>query len=429
MARLWAGLLFVFACQAQAWPEKPVRIIVPFAPGGSADTLGRLVAQKLSEHLKASFVVENRGGAGGALGLRARGESRARRLHAGGLGHRLARDRAAAAAGHALRPGARFHPHRAVRRPAGGARGESVDGSERTCASSSRWQRRSRRAFSYGSPGNGTQGQLVAELFKQRAGIQMVHVPYKGAAGAVTDLMAGHIQVVSTTLTTAATQIRAGRARGLAVSAPRRLPDFPEIPTYAEMGYPDLVATVWFSLSGPAKMPGDVVGLLNAEVNRALELPEVRERLKLEGHRAEPAGRARVQRLRRRGAEALGAGGEGIRREERLSEFPRFSDAEYARRHQALGRVMQKHGVDHLLIVTDHRAGNAPQWVTGWPGTVEAYVVFQPRRANDDARRVVQPFSARAAHRAGRRRALGASIGASTRRSRSSSAAARSASA
>jgi len=289
MARLWAGLLFVFACQAQAWPEKPVRIIVPFGPGGSADTLGRLVAQKLSEHLKASFVVENRGGAGGALGseLAAKAAPDGYTLVVSGI------------ASHVIAPllpqGTPYDPVRDFTHIAlfGGPPAvlavnpsmEAKDLREFVALAKAR-----PGALSYGSPGNGTQGQLVAELFKQRAGIQMVHVPYKGAAGAVTDLMAGHIQVVSTTLTTAATQIRAGRARGLAVSAPRRLPDFPEIPTYAEMGYPDLVATVWFSLSGPAKMPGDVVGLLNAEVNRALELPEVRERLKLEGIEPSPLG-------------------------------------------------------------------------------------------------------------------------------------------
>ena len=289
MVRLLAGLLFVFACQAQAWPEKPVRIIVPFGPGGSADTLGRLVAQKLSEHLKASFVVENRGGAGGAVGaeLAAKAAPDGYTLVVSGI------------ASHVIAPllpqGTPYDPVRDFTHIAlfGGPPAvlavnpsmEAKDLREFVALAKAR-----PGALSYGSPGNGTQGQLVAELFKQRAGIQMVHVPYKGAAGAVTDLMAGHIQVVSTTLTTAATQIRAGRARGLAVSAPRRLPDFPEIPTYAEMGYPDLVATVWFSLSGPAKMPGDVVGLLNAEVNRALELPEVRERLKLEGIEPSPLG-------------------------------------------------------------------------------------------------------------------------------------------
>lgn len=99
----------------------------------------------------------------------------------------------------------------------------------------------------------------------------------------MTDLIAGHIPVVSTTLATAAPQIRAGRARGLAISAASRLAEFPDIPTYAELGYPDLVATVWFALSGPVNLPADIVERLNAEVNRAFELAEVRERLKPEG--------------------------------------------------------------------------------------------------------------------------------------------------
>ncbi len=139
------------------------------------------------------------------------------------------------------------------------------------------------KPLSYGSPGNGTQGQLVAELFKQKAGIDLQHVPYKGASGAVTDLIAGHIQSVSTTLSTAATQIKAGKARAIALSSAARLPDYPDVPTFAESGYPDIVATVWFSLSGPANMPAEIVTKLNAEVRRALELSEVRERMRHEG--------------------------------------------------------------------------------------------------------------------------------------------------
>src|SRR5574341_502792 len=235
MNRFLAGLLFALAAHsgwAQSWPAKPVKIIVPFAPGGTADTLGRLVAQKLGEQLKASFIVENRPGAGGSIGSELAS-------NAAPDGYTLV---VSGIASHVIAP-----------------------------------------ALPNGSPGNGTQGQLVAELFKKHAGIDLQHVPYKGASGAVTDLIAGHIPAVSTTLTTAATQIRAGRARGLAISAPARLPDFPDIPTFREMGYPEIVATVWFSLSGPAKMPADIVTRLNAEVNRALDLPDVRERLKPEG--------------------------------------------------------------------------------------------------------------------------------------------------
>lgn len=288
MRALLIGLLCV-STQLHAWPDKPVKLIVPFAPGGSADTLGRLVAQKLSEQMKASFVVENRAGAGGALGseLAAKAAPDGYTLVVSGI------------ASHVIAPllpqGTPYDPAKdfthiamfggppavlAVH-PSLGAK----DLHELVALAKSK-----PGALSYGSPGNGTQGQLVAELFKQRAGVEIQHVPYKGAAGAVTDLIAGHIPVVSTTLTTAASQIRAGRARGLAVSAAVRLPDFPDLPTYAEMGYPDLVATVWFSLSGPANMPGEVVHRLNAEVNRALQLPEVRDRLKPEGIVPNPLG-------------------------------------------------------------------------------------------------------------------------------------------
>jgi tripartite-type tricarboxylate transporter receptor subunit TctC len=280
MKRLLAGLLCAFACQAQAWPERPVKIIVPFAPGGTADTLGRLVAQKLGEHLKASFIVENRPGAGGAIGsdLAAKAAPDGYTLVVSGIASHVIAP--------ALPQGTPYDPVRDFTHiaPFGGPPAvlavhpslQAKDLREFVLLARS-------RPLSYGSPGNGTQGQLVAELFKQRAKIDLQHVPYKGASGAVTDLIAGHIPVVSTTLTTAATQIRAGKARGLAISAPLRLAEFPDIPTYAELGYPDLVATVWFSLSGPANLPADIVERLNAEVGRALELPDVRERLKPEG--------------------------------------------------------------------------------------------------------------------------------------------------
>jgi tripartite-type tricarboxylate transporter receptor subunit TctC len=264
-------------------------MVVPYGPGASNDIFTRALSQILSRRLGQPFVVENRAGAGGAVGseLAARAAPDGYTLVVSGI------------ASHVIAPllpqGTPYDPVRDFTHVA------LFGGPPAVLAVNPSMEAKDLREFvalakakpgalSYGSPGNGTQGQLVAELFKQHAGIQMVHVPYKGAAGAVTDLMAGHIQVVSTTLTTAATQIRAGRARGLAVSAPRRLPDFPDIPTYAEMGYPDLVATVWFSLSGPANLPGDIVNRLNAEVNRALELPEVRERLKLEGIEPNPMG-------------------------------------------------------------------------------------------------------------------------------------------
>jgi tripartite-type tricarboxylate transporter receptor subunit TctC len=282
MVRLLVGLLLVWATHVQAWPTRPVKVIVPFAPGGSADTLGRIVAQKLGEQLKQSFVVENRPGAGGALGaeLVSNAPPDGHTLLVSGIAPLVI-------APH-LPQGTPYDPMRDFTHVA------LFGGPPAILAVHPSVKAKDLREFvllakskpgelSYGSPGNGTQGQLVAELFKQRAGIDIVHVPYKGGSAAVSDLIAGHVPSVSTTLTTAAPQIRAGKARGLAISAASRLAEFPEIPTFAEMGYQDLVATVWFSLSGPAGLPADIVERLNAEVNRALELPDVRERLKPEG--------------------------------------------------------------------------------------------------------------------------------------------------
>ena len=267
---------------AQSWPAKPVRIIVPFAPGGSADTLGRLAAQKLSESLKENFIVENRPGAGGVIGsdMVAKAAADGYTLLVSGV--------ASHAVAPALGKGTPYDPVRdfthvalfggppavLVVNPAVPAKnlGELVE-----------LLKKDPGKYSYGSPGNGTHGQLVAELFKQLAGVDMQHVPYKGASGAIADLMAGHIPIASTTLSTAAGQIHGGKARALAISTAARLPDYPDVPTYAELGYKDLVATIWFSLSGPAGLPAEIVSRLNTEVRRAMQQPDVKQRLRPEG--------------------------------------------------------------------------------------------------------------------------------------------------
>jgi tripartite-type tricarboxylate transporter receptor subunit TctC len=274
------ALLVSCVVHAQQWPARPVKIVAPFAPGGSADTLGRIVAKNLTEQLKENFVVENRPGAGGVLGseLVAKAAPDGYTLVVSGI------------ASHVIAPqlpqGTPYDPLKDFTHIA------LFGGPPAVLAVNPQLPAKNLREFvelakakplSYGSPGNGTQGQLVAELFKQKAGIDLQHVPYKGASGAVTDLIAGHIGSVSTTLSTAATQIKAGKARALALSSAARLPEYPDVPTFAESGYPDIVATVWFSLSGPPNMPAEIVTRLNAEVRRALELSEVRERLRNEG--------------------------------------------------------------------------------------------------------------------------------------------------
>jgi tripartite-type tricarboxylate transporter receptor subunit TctC len=266
----------------QAWPARPVRIVIPFAPGGTADTLGRIAAQKLSESLKETFIAENRPGAGGVLGseLVAKAAPDGYTLLVSGV------------ASHVLAPalprGAPYDPLRDFTHIAlfGGPPAVLVVNPQVPAKNLKEFVellKANPQKYSYGSPGNGTHGQLVAELFKQLAHVDLQHVPYKGASGAITDLIAGHIPAASTTLSTAAGQIHAGKARALAISTAARLPEYPDVPTFVEAGYKELVATIWFSLSGPANLPGDIVERLNVEVRRALELPDVKERLKPEG--------------------------------------------------------------------------------------------------------------------------------------------------
>jgi len=281
-AVLAATSLSCGAAWPQAWPSKPVRVVVPFAPGGTADTLGRLVAYKLGEALKENFVVENRGGAGGVVGseLVAKAAPDGYTLVVSGV------------ASHCIAPAMSknfpFDPLRDFTHIAlfGGPPGVLVINPSlpvRDLKQFIAYARAENGKLAYGSPGNGTQGHLIAEQLKQVTGIEMTHVPYKGASLAVSDLIAGHVTVTSTTLTTAAAQIKAGRARALAVSSLKRVPEFPDLPTFGELGYPELSASIWFSLSGPAGISPEIVNRLNAEVRRTLKLPDVRERLRPEG--------------------------------------------------------------------------------------------------------------------------------------------------
>ena len=266
---------------AQTWPVKPVRVIAPFPAGGTADTLGRAMSVKLTESLGQNFIVENRAGAGGVVGSEIAAKSAPD-------GYTLV---VSGVASHVIAPvltKVSFDPVRDFTHIA------LIGGPPAVLAVHPSLPSRDLKTFlalarsrpgqlTYGSPGNGTQGHLVAEMLKRTAGIDIRHVPYRGASLAVPDAMAGHIHAISTTLTTASAQIRNGRLRALAISSEARLPDFGDVPTFRELGFPQLVATVWFGLSGPAGMPSDIVNKLNAEVGRILQLRDVRERLRAEG--------------------------------------------------------------------------------------------------------------------------------------------------
>lgn len=238
----------------------------------------RIVATKLGETFGQTFIVENRGGAGGLMGaeLASRGTPDGYTLLVSGLGPLVIAT--------AMAPKAPFDPvkdfsHIALFGGPPSVLGVHPSMPVKDVKGFIALAKSKPGAISYGSAGHGSTGQLLAETFKQLAGIDIEHVPYKGAALAVSDLVGGHIHAISVTLTTTAAQIRAEKVRALAMSSAARVADYPDVPTFKELGYPQLVASVWFSLSGPPGMPSEIVSRLNGEVRRILQLPEVRTRL------------------------------------------------------------------------------------------------------------------------------------------------------
>jgi tripartite-type tricarboxylate transporter receptor subunit TctC len=273
--------------QTSDWPNRPVKILVPFAPGGSADTLGRIVADKLTARFGQQFVVENKPGAGGLI-------AGTETANAAPDGYTLTVSSVGATIiAPAMNPKASIHPLNDFTHIAtfGGPPTVLVvqkDLPAKTLKEFVDYAKPQAGTLTYGSPGPGSHGNLIGELFQQKAGIKMTHVVYRGAAHAIKDLVGGHISAASLTLTTAAGSIQGGNVRPLALTAASRVPAFADIPTYKELGYPDLVAVTWFGLSGPAKMPSHIVNQLNAEVVKALKDPEVRKRLAHEAIDPEP---------------------------------------------------------------------------------------------------------------------------------------------
>jgi tripartite-type tricarboxylate transporter receptor subunit TctC len=284
------ALLLVSAAsiaRAEDWPARPVRIIAPFAPGGTADTVGRAVAEQLSDVFHQQFFVENRPGAGGVTASLA-----VARMEPDGYNF-VVSGIATHAIAPTLNPNADYDPVKDFTHVAyfGGPpivlivpAGLGV----KTLSGLVDFAKARNETLTFASPGTGTSGHLVAEYFARKAGIKIEHVPYRGAAPGVMDVVAGHLRFGSMTWTTASGQISAGTVVPLAVSAPERLADFPAIPTFKEAGYPDLVSTTWFALSGPPRLPDGIVQKLNREVIKSLAKSEVLARLKTEQILTEP---------------------------------------------------------------------------------------------------------------------------------------------
>jgi len=276
------ALLLAAGAQAQTFPAKPVRVIVPFPPGGGNDVIGRVVAQKLTERWGQQVVVENRAGANGMVGLQVTAQ-------AAPDGYTLA---TAAAGPMAVNPALYAKipydpvkdftpvtnmvnfPLLLVTHPSLPAK--SVK--EIIALAKARPDQ-----LSYCSPGSGNSGHLAGELFNNMAGTKILHVPYKGAGPAVTDLIAGHVQMFFSSIPSVIQYVDAGRLRGIAVGNLKRIPSLPDIPTVAESGLPGYEAYSWVGMVGPANMPKDVVGKINRDIVDILRQKDVGERLVQQG--------------------------------------------------------------------------------------------------------------------------------------------------
>ena len=278
-----ALLIGATAASAQTWPAKPLKWIVPFPPGGPTDTLSRAVAIKLGEALGQPVVIENRGGAGGGVGMDALAKSTPDGYTIG----------LSTTGTHAINPalyGAKI-PYNALKdftpltmavsyvnilvinpnHPAKNVRDLVA------------FAKANPGKVTFGSAGNGASNHLSGEVLKMLTGAPMQHIPYKGSAPALTDVMAGNITFMYDVLNTGLTQVKAGRVTALAVTSAKRSPFAPDVPTMEEAGVPGYSAAgsdLWFGIMGPAGIPKPVVARLNTELIKVMRSPELRERVR-----------------------------------------------------------------------------------------------------------------------------------------------------
>jgi tripartite-type tricarboxylate transporter receptor subunit TctC len=280
IAALLALLAATSTC-AQQYPAGPLRIVVPFTPGGGTDILARLIGQKLNETWGQPVVVDNRPGASGTLGT-------AFVAKAAGDGHTMLMVPAGHAGSPSLYKKLPYDQNRELAPVSWLASGPLVLVVHPSLPAKSVKElvalaRARAGEINFGSPGAGTLPHLSAELFNSMSGTRMVHIPYKGAGAAVTDVMAGRVPIYFMNILQSLSLIKAGKLRALGVTTPERTPIAPEIPSIAESGLKGFDMTNWYGLLVPATTPREVIVKLNAEVVRALKVPELRNRLADDG--------------------------------------------------------------------------------------------------------------------------------------------------
>ena len=266
---------------AQQYPSKPIRLVIPFPPAGATDVLGRALGQKLSESLGQAVVIENRPGAGSTIGAEqvanAPADGYTLLLASGSLCisanlyKKLPFDPARSFAPVSL---VGHVPHMLVVNPAVPA------GSVKELIKLAKARP---GEINVASQGNGTLSHMELELFKQAAGVELTHVPYKGSSNAMTDLLAGNVSMLFDSVTSSLPMVKKGQLRALGVVSPKRLAFAPDIPTITEAGVPGFDAANWFALLAPAGTSREIVQVLNTHVARALESAELRQRLAAQG--------------------------------------------------------------------------------------------------------------------------------------------------
>lgn len=271
---LAASFLLPAAGSAQTYPDHPVRIVVPFPAGGSNDVIARLVAQKLSELLGQQFIIENRSGAGGNTGadlvaksppdgytllLSAPGPLVVNQTLYGRLNYDPAKDFAPVALVASVPIVLMVNP------------GVPANNVKELIALA----KKDPGKINFGSSGIGSTSHLAGELLKSRAQIDIIHVPYRGAAPAMNDLIAGHIPIMFDNMPAVLPQVTGGKVRAIAVAGEQRAAALPEVPTVAELGLPGFEATAWFGLVAPARTPAPVLAKLTEEVGKVLKNPDV----------------------------------------------------------------------------------------------------------------------------------------------------------
>lgn len=265
------------AVHSQSWPAKPVRLVVPFPPGGGTDLIAREVANKLSSS-GYTFVVENKPGSGGNLGVDAAAKSQPD-------GYTFVLGQTSNLS---------INPTLYAKLPYDPAKDltpvvlvatsplvivTGADSPYKTLADVVKTAKEKPGFINYATSGNGTVAHLAAESFQKAADIRMTHVPYKGAAQGATDVISGQVQLYVSSVPTLLGHIKSGKMRPLAVTSLKRSDDLNQVPTIAESGYKDFDAVTWFGILGPAKLPKDVVAKFNADINKALKDAELRKKL------------------------------------------------------------------------------------------------------------------------------------------------------